>query len=169
MYQNDDDQWVLEGGPEWKSVYPNGVIIDGEDLVARNVRMTWFAGGRDPTDNNRGAYGDSTRDPDLVGVSLPNARSKACGSPPLPRFTADQAHAVRVRVYSHHTKQSHEARLVDIGPAAPPRAFAGIDGTIGLWTALGCNYKVGETIVDFRVIGGAKYLSEDVKRKMSFV
>ena len=170
MRKNDAGQWVLEGGvnedgtPTWGKIYPFGVVIEGEDLVARGVRMTWFAGGRDSQDNNRGAYGDSTLDPDLVGVSLPSPNEEACRNPPMPGFNAQQAHKVTVRVYSAQTNKSVDARLVDIGPAAPPKARAGIDGTIGLWRALGLNYRNGSTTVSFRVIDGAKYLPETVRQ-----
>ena len=152
MYVNEQGQKVLTGGPEWKGVLE--VIVDGEDLVARDVRMTWFAGGDDECDNSRGAFGDDLRDPSAVAVSLPSPRARGCKTPPLPSLP----HNITVRVYSRETGKVAEAPLQDIGPSAPPRARAGIDGTQGLWRALGLDYRRGATQVDFRVVGGARYV-----------
>lgn len=151
-YVNADGKKVLTGGDEWLGVLE--IIVDGDDLVSTETPMTVFAGGDDAEDNSRGAWGDDTSDPGLVAVSLPAPRVRGCGTPPLPNLP----HRITVRVWSPDTDQSVEAPLLDIGPSAPPRAHAGIDGTPGLWRAIGLNPDDGRAIVRFRVLGGAQYL-----------
>ncbi len=127
--------------------------VEGDDLVVKGVRATWFGGAHDPYDNGQTASGLSTRlYPELLGCALPmNGHRLTRGSPlpDLPWMTTT------VRVTCPDTGKQATLPLIDLGPAAPPHAHAAIDLTRAAFRALGGNPAKGDLTVDFRILGGA--------------
>jgi hypothetical protein len=149
---------VLVGDGSYLSVGLR-VLVDGDDLLVKNVRATWFGGGNDPDDSGLTASGVATRGrPNLMGCSLPmdlgpGAKQNPCHGSPIPRipwFT-------RVRVYSYVNQRVLTVPLIDIGPSRPPIAHAPIDLTQAAYRALAGSLEK-DLRVDFRIIGGSKYL-----------
>ena len=112
-----------------------------------------FGGANDPLDNGETASGVSTKDrPKILGCALPLNYGPCHGSPipKVPWFT-------RVRVFSHNNNKTMTVPLIDLGPSRPPVAHAPIDLTQTAYIAL-AGSKNNDLTVDFRIIGGAKYL-----------
>lgn len=134
--------------------------VDGDDIVVRNVKSTRWGGADDAEDGGMSASGLSTvAHPEYQGVSLPmripgatGALLKAIGGSPLPKFPW----YTPVKVYSHKTNTSLFGHLIDIGPAK----WTGhaLDMTNSLVQALGLPLSDGVYDVDYRVIGGAKFV-----------
>ena len=77
----EDDPAVLRGDGR----YGFTARVEGDDLVVRNVRATWFGGAHDPDDNGQTASGVSTRlHPDLLGCALPMNGFRLTRGSPLP-------------------------------------------------------------------------------------
>ena len=132
------------------------VRVEGDDLVARDVRATWFGGASDPLDDGRTASGLSTRrDPEILGCALPMNGFRATRGSPLPNLPWC---TTVVEVYCPSTGKRAAVPLIDLGPSAPPLAHAAIDLTPAAFRALGGNRRVGRLTVDFRIPGGASHL-----------
>lgn len=154
MHFDDENRALLEGDGS----YGFSVIVDGDDLVVRGARATWFGGDFDPLDPGTTASGVVTKGhPDCMGCALPMDVGPRCpntqGSP-IPRLPWK----TEVRVYNPKTHKTIVVPLIDIGPAKPPHAHAQIDLTIAAFEALGVNHHHGEQTVDYRIFEGAKYL-----------
>ena len=139
------------------SAYPWTVEIQGDNLVVTGQHATWFGGSNDPQDDGSTASGMSTkRNPSILGCALPmdfnRPHDNPCAGSPLPKlpwFTT-------ILVKSNGLKLL--VKLIDLGPAAPPKASAAIDLTQAAFIALGGDIRTGRIPVDFEVIGGAKLL-----------
>jgi hypothetical protein len=148
----------LVGDGTWAGVLR--VFVDGDDLVVQNVKATCWGSDDDPMDNGVSASGLNTRDhPEYLGISLPmrvptqsSALKKAIGGSPIPKLPWHTP----VKVYSHSTGKIVYGSLIDIGPAK--WSGHGIDLMNSVVKALGLNVDDGVFAVDFRIIGGAKYI-----------
>ncbi len=136
------------------------VRVEGDDLVARAVRATWFGGAHDPQDNGQTASGVSTRlHPDLLGCALPMNGFRVTRGSPLPDLPWL---STTVEVTRPANGRRVSTPLIDLGPAAPPHAHAAIDLTLAAFRALGGDPAVGSLTVDFRVLGGARHLPANI-------
>ena len=134
--------------------------IEGEDLVVRGVRATWFGGAHDPQDDGETASGLSTRlHPTLLGCALPMNGHRVTRGSPLPNLPWIKT---VVEVTRPINGKRVNAILIDLGPAAPPHAHAAIDLTLAAFHALGGETEQGFVTVDFRVPGGALRLPRDI-------
>ena len=152
----EDDPAVLRGDGR----YGFTARVEGDDLVVRGVRATWFGGAHDPHDNGETASGVSTRrHPELMGCALPmNGFRLTKGSPlpDLPWMTTE------VEIFRGSNGRRLTVPLIDLGPAAPPHAHAAIDLTVAAFRALGGDPKVGSINVDFRIRGAAHRLPANI-------
>lgn len=111
--------------------------------MALNTKATVFGlnldGSVDTQDNGKGWLGANTRDPSLVGVSLPiPAIEKMYGSLPAARKAIAANGAPTFDVTNPATGQTVTAPLVDVGPSAGQQAKGiGLDLTLGASRALG--------------------------------
>lgn len=140
-------------------------MLDAENLKVSAAEMTWF-GVDDPQDNGLGAWGFRVKDhPTFLGVALPLAVGPCKGSPiPYMPHNAQGVivdHAgkpVEVRIYSHTTRKTCLAQIVDLGPSK----FTGhaIDAMPQVWRDLGLSdfEGIGVTKVDFAVLGGVAFV-----------
>ena len=127
--------------------------IEGDDLVVHGARATWFGGADDPLDSGETASGISTRlHPELLGCALPMNGFRVTGGSPLPRLPWMTTVVEVTRIVGG---QSVKVPLIDLGPAAPPRAHAAIDLTRAAFRALGGELAQGSMTVDYRIPGGA--------------
>jgi len=130
-------------------------VVEGQDIVVRNVKATRWGGADDAQDSGMTASGFSTRNhPHFLGVALPMRRGSfaaTAGSPipPLPWNTA-------VKVYSLKTGKIAYGQLIDIGPAKS--AGKAIDLTNALVEALDLDLDAGVYDVSYRIIGGAGHI-----------
>ncbi len=127
--------------------------VEGDDLVVRGVRATWFGGPHDPDDNGQTASGLSTRlHPDLLGCALPMGGYRLTRGSPLPDLPWLTTHVEVTRAATGHRVT---VSLIDLGPSAPPHAHAAIDLTVAAFRALGGDPQEGSLTVDFRLPGAA--------------
>lgn len=162
MKRNADGLWEIEGDGSFGFT----VLVDGRDLLVRNVPATWFGGADDPQDDGRTASGISTRDrPSLLGCALPmdGFHQAATDGSPIPRlpwltpvWVADHATPGRVVTVS----------LIDVGPAKPPAAHAAIDLTRAAFRSLCGDLEAGTVQVNYRIPGGAAHLPARVRAQM---
>lgn len=142
--------------------YPWTVQVVGDDLVVTNQIATWFGGQRDKDsgqDSGETASGLNTiASPNYMGCALPldfhRPHDNPCAGSPLPRIPW----YTLIEVTNLANKRSVYVRLIDLGPDAPPAAHGAIDLTQPAFLSLGGNIDAGELRVDFRIIGGAKYV-----------
>lgn len=130
--------------------------VDGDDLVVRNVRATWFGGDDDPNDDGQTASGVNTKDNALcMGVALPmnGYNSHICQGSPLIKFPWN----TRVKVYNHGTGAVAYLPLIDIGPSKRTDGAeqGAIDLTQAAMKSLCGGHLQGEIRVDYRIVGGA--------------
>lgn len=153
--QSPADPAVLRGDGS----YPFTARIEGDDLVVRGARATWFGGAHDPQDSGETASGVSTRQhPELLGCALPMNGYRLTSGSPLPNLPWRTA----VEVTRPANGRTLRVPLIDLGPAAPPHAHAVIDLTLAAFRALGGDVRAGEMTVDFRIPGGALRLPASV-------
>lgn len=137
------------------------LIIDGDDLVVRNVRGTCFGGTSDPQDNGETASGISTKNPSVLGVALP--RKYEGSHPALQAALGDGIIPPRVpfllpvQVKDLSTGLISSAPFIDLGPATHTGNY--IDLTIAFARqfnkhATATNFEIQ---CDYRIIGGAKF------------
>jgi len=147
---------------------------DGEDLVVRNVKTTWFGGDTDPDDSGETASGKRTKgNPDIMGCALPMDLSIAAlanqrprnypptsgsGLPKIPWFT-------KLIVSNEDESITQEIELIDIGPNKGAGSVAGFDLTPAAFVALGgkADFKrnSGDMVCHYRIPGGVQYLPPD--------
>lgn len=147
------------------------VQIDGDDLVVRGTRATNFGMPSDKLDNGVGCSGfPVARHPELALVALPfrvKGHTQFHDSPIPPLLAkSPKRPGQRVRVYCPATGKSVEAELADLGPSLVYKGrklYKGIDLSEGAVKALGLSLGAGVYTVDYRIIGGALLLSEDMK------
>lgn len=146
---NQNQKLIGDGTWEWLHVE-----VDGEDIVVRGCVATNFGGDSDSMDDGTTASGINTKGhPDLLGCALPMASHIAAthGSP-IPKVPWKTL----VRVFCHETKQIITVPVIDLGPGK--RTQHGLDLTLAAFKALGVDPKHGVMQVDYRILGGAKYL-----------
>ena len=141
----------FEGDGTWQCVWK----VDGDDLVAKGIRCTWFGGEDDPDDTGKTASGISTKDSGVVGCALPMSKvePKACPGSPirwLPWGT-------RVKVYNRANGATVFTELIDVGPAKRRDGSeqGNIDVTPEAMRMLWRGNMHGDAMVDARIIGGA--------------
>ena len=146
--------------------YPWTASVVGNDIVVTGQIATWFGGANDPQDDGETASGVSTKaNPHFFGCALPMdlfpsipptlvTRRNPCAGSPLPRFPW----FTKVLFTNRENGMQAQGALIDLGPAAPPKATAAADLTRPLFVALGGNLDVGHIPVDFTILGGAKPL-----------
>lgn len=137
------------------------VIVDGKDLVVRDVRCTCFGGVSDPQDNGNTASGVSTKDPAVLGVALPrryegshHALRRALGDSPLPKSLP---FLLPVEITERATGRTFTAPFIDLGPDL--NTGNGLDVTVAV--AKHFNPKASATNFemrcDYRILGGAEF------------
>lgn len=144
------------------------VQIDGDDLVVRGVEGSYFGDLQDVKsgqDNGVGADGFRVVDhPGFLGVALPTRRLyhdspipdlRICGPSPTTRP------GQKVRVHYPGNGNVATCQLCDLGPNI--RLERGIDLTVGTAHALALNLRHGDWMLDYRIFGAAKLLSEDMR------
>lgn len=151
---------ILTGDGTW----PFTATLEGGDIVVRGKMTTWFGGNNDNMDSGLTASGLSTKGhPDLMGCALPmqiGSRGKIEFEPthgsPLPKFPYE---TTIVKVWSAATNKVIMVPVIDLGPAkwACEKGQA-IDLTQAAFLALGMPLSQGKAQVDYRVIGGAKFI-----------
>jgi hypothetical protein len=144
---------------------------DGDDIVVRNVKTTWFGGDTDPDDSGETASGRVTKgNPGILGCALPmdlsiespaNQRprnyppTRGSGLPRIPSFT-------KPVVSSEDDSITQEIELIDIGPNKRAGSIAGFDPTQAAFVALGgkadFKHNSGDMICHYRIPGGVRYL-----------
>lgn len=138
--------------PGWKF----STIIDGEDLVMRNVYVTAFGGTNDVMDSGETASGLSTaKNPNFMGAALPMRRdaSRHLRNSPVPKVPW----RTKVIFSDPMTGTVAETELIDEGPAN--WTGNGADMTIAAARmfqrrATANNFKMK---LNVRIVGGAKY------------
>jgi hypothetical protein len=161
VYRDELGRAVLTGDGSYEFT----AVVDGADLVVRDVTATWFGGDQDPMDSGMTASGVVTRGhPDLMGCALPQSgrHCEATEGSPLPRLPWHTC----VQVYNRATHAVVKVELIDVGPAKPPRAHAAIDLTQAAFRALGGTTGQGVMAVDYRVFGGARYLPSEIREEL---
>lgn len=139
--------------------FPFVARVDGDDIVVENVVCTFFGGTHDPMDNGETASGVSTKPQGSRGVALPMDKkgfSKTEGSPipVLPWKTP-------IEITNLANRKTASAPLLDIGPSKHAASHAAIDLTEAVFVALGGSTHAGRMNVNFRILGGAAFVSAD--------
>jgi len=154
---------VLRGSTPWIA------IIDGEDIVVRNVFATCFGGGHDPGDNGETESGvpNDGRYPKLAGVALPirSIEHATAGSPlafPGPHIPWHTK--VLVWLESAGEETAIECGLIDNGPDELHYPTHALDVTVWVAQQFAKNIPLellarffGMTGLSFRIVGAAKY------------
>lgn len=149
---------------------PWAAIIDGNDVIVRNVLATSFGGGFDKGDNGETESGvmNDGRDPHLMGCALP-IRSTEHATKGSPLASATHKHipwGTEVIVWRQNNDESHgiSCKLIDNGPDVSKYPDHGFDATIAVAQALGAKGTPKEIangwsgMVCYRIKGAAKYL-----------
>lgn len=161
-----DDDTILRGDGTW----PWTAVIDGDDIVLRNVRATCFGGDNDPQDSGQTASGIPTKgNPNLKACSLPmDARMfkdmerndpggyKALAGSPIPKVPWKTM--VRVSPVGQPALQL-DVPVIDLGPGK--RTGNALDLTIAAArhfkpSASATNFELR---VDVRILGGAQFVA----------
>ena len=125
--------------------------VEGNDIVVRCAKTTWFGGANDPNDNGETASGLNTkRHPTIKGCALPMNFGPCAGSP-LPRLPW----MTKVEVTHALTGKTITVPLIDLGPGH--RTGAALDLTQPAFKDFG-ELRIGVVTTDYRILGGAKYL-----------
>lgn len=128
------------------------VLVDGNDLVVRNAKTTWFGGANDPQDNGETASGISTKKrPEVMGCAIPMSFGPCKGSP-LPRVPW----GTKVEVKHLASGKTITVPVIDLGPARS--TGNALDLTPAAFKHF-APLAVGKFTVDYRIPGGAKYLT----------
>jgi hypothetical protein len=172
---------VLLGDGTWKFQ----AEIEGDDILVRGVTATWFGGSNDPNDSGQTASGFATRGhPSLLGCALPMdgrmfpkfsaAEHKALDGSPIPampfginRDGSPNPNGAMVEVTAVNGRKI-TVPVIDLGPGK--RAGDAIDLTQEAFVQLADldgkdidrarELRKGVLRVDYRIIGGAKYVKE---------
>lgn len=150
---------ILTGAPGWKF----SAMIEGADIVLRDVTATWFGGVDDPLDNGETSSGISTRALGVMGCALPlvadhpsthgspiafpGARKLAPG---IPWFTECEI---------SYEGKTVRLEVIDNGPARSAGDACDLTQAAFKAVAPGVSLKVGVLHgVTVRIIGAAKYV-----------
>lgn len=151
------------------------VQVEGDDLVVRHVRATNFGHEADDQDNGEGCRGWPTaKRPNVPVVALPFriAQHRQFKDSPVPNLPvkSPSASGVIVRVFCPTTGKQVDAELADLGPSLyigpvwkRRYLYTAIDLSEATVRALRLTLAQGEYTVDFRIVGGAKYLSPEMR------
>ena len=162
MFRDNQGRFVLAGDGTFRF----GVVVDGDDLLVENVRATWFGGMDDKDDNGETASGVLNNQEGRftpLGCALPIPGGPRTSGSPFPMLPW----RIQVRVYNCGNHRMITVPLIDRGPAKPPFANAALDLTQSAFAALGGNKAFGHITVNFRVLGGVRYLSSTVRSTLS--
>lgn len=162
MFRDNQGRFVLAGDGSFLFK----VVVDGHDLLVENARATWFGGKDDKYDDGQTASGVLNNQEGYLtpmGCALPIPNGTRTRGTPFPRLPW----RIQVRVYNRANGKMITVPLIDRGPAKPPYANAAIDLTQSAFAGLGGNKEVGHISVNFRVLGGARYLSAEVRSAMA--
>jgi hypothetical protein len=139
---------TLKGDGTWGFV----ALVDGDDLVVRGAKATWFGGANDPQDNGETASGISTKKrPEILGCAIPMNFGPCKGSP-LPRLPW----GTKIEVKHPASGKTITVPVIDLGPAR------GTGNAIDLTPAAFRQFAplaVGKVTVEYRISGAAKYLT----------
>lgn len=139
---------VLKGDGTWAFV----AIVDGNDLVVRDAKTTWFGGVTDLQDNGETASGISTiKRPDILGCALPMNFGPCKGSP-LPRIPW----GTKVEVKHLASGETITVTLIDLGPGHS--TGNALDLTPAAFKQF-APLSEGKILVDYRIPNGASYLT----------
>lgn len=144
---------ILQGDGSFKFV----AAVEGTDLVVENVVCTFFGGDDDPQDNGETASGVLTKGhPNLLGCSLPmdGFHHPSTNGSPIPKLPWKTP--VLVTNLANQKSQSFE--LIDLGPSKFAASHAALDLTKAAFKALGGSTNKGTIKVNYRIVGGAKFV-----------
>src|SRR3984893_14155498 len=142
------------GSGNYPNIYPEGVLVQGNDLVVRNAKASNF-------NDSTTASGITANDPNVLGCALPLPGSTKTQGTPLPTIGLTRTRP-QVLVKHRGNQKAITVELIDVGPAASVSSKAGIDLTFAAFRALGEDLSKGIIPVDFTVIGGARFVSPDL-------
>ena len=140
----EEEPKALKGDGTWSFV----ALVDGDDLVVRNAKATWFGGANDPQDDGETASGVNT---EIQGCAIPMNFGPCIGSP-LPRVPW----GTRVEVTYLATGMTITVPVIDLGPAHS--TGNALDLTVAAFKQFAPLAK-GKIVVDYRVLGATKRLS----------
>jgi len=139
---------VLKGDGTWAFV----ALVDGNDLVVRNAKTTWFGGPNDPLDNGETASGISTiKRPDILGCAIPMNFGPCKGSP-IPRVPW----GTKVEVKHLDSGKTIMVAVIDLGPGRS--TGNALDLTPAAFREF-APLAVGKITLEYRIPGAAKYLT----------
>ena len=158
---------VLTGDGTW----PFSAIVDGDDLLIRDVVITCFGGDADPQDDGTTASGINTKgNPAIAAVSvamdgrqfkgLTAAEHRALDGCPIPRLPYHTL--VEIEVGDKIIRPS--AGIIDLGPGKQATTKPGEPHGADLTIAAARQLDITASAVDFeargnvRILGGAKYV-----------
>jgi len=123
--------------------------VDGDDIVVRNARATWFGGANDPQDDGKTASGVNTkRRPTIQGCALPMNFGPCVGSP-IPKLPW----GTKVEVTHLETGKKLTVHVIDLGPSRS--TGNAIDLTVAAFKQF-APLSVGKIAVDYRILGAAR-------------
>jgi len=144
------DGATIMGSGNYPNIYPEGVLVQGDDLVVRNAKASNF--------NDRStASGVDASDPNELGCALPLPGSTATQGTPLPNIGLKNTRP-KVLVKNREQQKEVTVELIDVGPSASVSSKAGIDLTFAAFRGLGEDLNKGIIPLDFTVIGGARFV-----------
>jgi hypothetical protein len=146
------DGTIIRGSGNYSEIYPEGVVVQGQDLVVRNAKASYW-------DDKKTASGVDASGPNVRGCALPLPASTLSSGTPFPMIKWH----TKVHVKNREKDKETDVELIDIGPSAKVRSRAGVDLTPSAFTDLGEDLKKGIITVDFTVIGGARFLPNDTR------
>lgn len=155
MFRDKLERLVLSGDGSFKFQ----AIVEGEDIVVRNVWATWFGGKDDKDDNKDTASGvlnnqEGPQTPPGCALPMSGCHCRRTEGSPLPKIPWH----THVRVSNQENGRTVIVPLIDIGPAKPPFAYAAIDLTQSTFAALGGDKRRGRFKVEYRILGGSRYI-----------
>ena len=138
---------VLRGDGTWSFT----AYVDGDDIVVRNARTTWFGGPNDSEDSGATASGLNTRrHPDIKGCALPMSFGPCDGSP-LPRLPW----GTLVEIMHPASGKTLTVPVVDLGPSK--RTGNALDLTEAAFRVFASS-GLGRIVTHYRIKDGAKHL-----------
>ena len=142
------------GSGNYPDIYPEGVLVQGNDLFVGNAKASNF-------NDSTTASGITANDPNVLGCALPLPGSTNTQGTPLPAIGLKNPRP-RVLVKNRGSRKEITVELIDVGPSASVPSMAGIDLTFAAFRALGEDLNKGIIPVDFTVIGGARFVPPDL-------
>jgi uncharacterized protein (TIGR02594 family) len=148
------DGATIMGSGNYPNIYPEGVLVQGDDLVVRNAKASNF-------NDTTTASGITANDPDVLGCALPLPGSAETQGTPLPNISLKNTKP-KVLIKNLGNQKEVTVELIDVGPSASVSSEAGIDLTFAAFRGLGEDLAKGIIPVDFTVIGGARFVPPDL-------